>query len=485
MSESAKSVSSYGKRSTEPTKIIAHIGVGGFSRAHQFYVLNQLEGGESSWGVMGVGIKPWDAKMYETLKRQDFLFSCNMRSEAVNEVVVVKSIVDYAPIFSDAASFDKLLEERVKIISLTVTEKGYCTTETGELDLANEDVKADVSNFESSPFQPQTAVGLICRVIEERRKKGVPTLTIMSCDNLPMNGLTTKKAVLSFAKQVGGGLLDFIEASVPFPNSMVDRITPVTSKEHIEEISKRHFINDEWPVVCEPFLQWVIEDKFVDGCRPSWDKVDGVIFTDDVEGYEFMKLRLLNSTHSSMSYISTLAGFKLVFESMADKDVESFVRRYMGEIVATLEPVAGVDFAEYMNTLVERFANPEIKDSLDRLSLDGSQKFRNALAPALVQLKESGGEMKTCRVALAAYLRYCAGVDMEGKAMQCVDDPMKAGLEDVGGRMKASPEKGTCEEFLTLVFGEDLVGGWGAFVDGVFSAYLELEEKGARAMLVA
>lgn len=297
-------------------------------------------------------------------------------------------------------------------------------------------------------------------MLSVRKARGLPPLTIMSCDNLPTNGATTKKAVLALASAVSSELAAYITSSVPFPNSMVDRITPVTTPQNISEIESRHGIKDAWPVICEPFLQWVIEDNFVNGCRPDWSSLPGVEFTKDVEHYENMKLSLLNSTHSSMSYLSILAGFDLVHEAVQDPGIEAFLRSYMSEITPTLTAVPGVDFEEYASTLITRFSNPEIADNLNRLALDGSQKFRSALGPALTSLKSSGGAVDAVCLALAGFLRYNSGVADDGSEVETVPDPMKKEMKEVALRMRGEVSEGVCAEALAMVFGDELVRGW-------------------------
>ena len=464
---------------------------GGFSRSHLFSILNSLYSttpSSLSWSVTGVGLKPWDARMYEALSKQDYLYTVNELASGVDRATVVTSLVDYAPVFKDPMEMAKILEPKVKIVSLTVTEKGYTMDMNGDLDMNNEDVMKDIFNISKPDYSPttnppNTAVGLIAVVLLNRMlcHPSLNPPTIMSCDNLPMNGNTTKKVVTQFVSLLNKpDLTSYLTTKVAFPNSMVDRITPVTLPEHMTSLSTNHNIKDNWPVVCEPFLQWVVEDSFTDG-RPDFLSADGVIFTSSVEHYEFMKLRLLNSTHSSLSYISTLKGHKYVHEAMADQEITAFVRSYMHEVKKTLHPVLGIDLDEYIETLIERFSNPNIADTLDRLSMDGSGKFKATLLPPLEEMKGKGLDVKgnadSISLALAGYIKYYGGGEIE----ETVPDPLKDELEDAGRKMGAM-NKEYVAAFLEIIFGELQ---WEQLIDNVFMWYMVLEEKGAAETLVS
>ena len=270
---------------------------------------------------------------------------------------MIQSIVDFLHVPEDPEKvLQRLCQPDVRIVSLTVTEKGYYRTADGHLDETNPLVAEDIKAWTANGLkQPKTALGLIC-TIAHRRKDAAGPFTVLSCDNLPMNGLTCKTATLEFAAKVDPALAAYLEREIPFPSSMVDRITPVTKPEQIELLKDEYGVEDGWPVVAEPFLQWVVEDKFAAG-RPKWEQAasglnESVLFVEDVEPYELMKLRLLNSSHSAMAYVSLLGGHVFVDEALGDIDVLTFLRAYMAEIVTTLVPVAGVDFIQYRAKLV-------------------------------------------------------------------------------------------------------------------------------------
>ena len=304
-------------------QVIAHIGVGGFHRSHQAFVLNSLISKDSCpWTILGVGLMPWDKRMRDVLKSQDNLYSVNLRSASTDDLTIVKSISSFCFVPDDGITSELL---SARIIALTVTEKGYYATASGDLDTSNSLIAEDIAAF-SATFTPKTAHGLICLIANHHMTAGTTPPTITSCDNLPLNGETTRGVILAFAKAVSPSLADYISTNMKFPNSMVDRITPATTEAATKHVLDAHNVIDAWPVVAEPFLQWVIEDKFTNG-RPNWDAYPGVIFTEDVEPYEFMKLRLLNSSHSALSYLSLLLGHEYVHLAMADVTVADFVRK--------------------------------------------------------------------------------------------------------------------------------------------------------------
>lgn len=286
---------------------IAHIGVGGFHRAHQaFYTDALMNTGEGlDWGICGVGLRSEDRKARDDLAGQDYLFTLYELGDTDDtQVRVIGSISDMLLAEDGAqALIDKLASPQIRIVSLTITEGGYCIDDSnGEFMAHLPQIQHDLAH----PRAPKTVFGFICAALTQRRAAGTPAFTVMSCDNLPHNGAVTRKALLAFAALHDAGLHDWIKANVSFPNAMVDRITPMTSTAHRLQLHDQHGIDDAWPVVCEPFVQWVLEDKFVNG-RPAWEKV-GVQFTDDVTPYEEMKIGLLNGSHLALTYLGFLKG---------------------------------------------------------------------------------------------------------------------------------------------------------------------------------
>jgi mannitol-1-phosphate/altronate dehydrogenase len=394
--------------------------------------------------------------------------------------VIVNSITSFVHVPFDGITND--LYDAV-IISLTVTEKGYYCTTSGGLDTGHELIASDVEDFNTDDYKPKTALGLICGVMRNHLANRTPPPTVMSCDNLPMNGDYTRKMVLEFARCVDGvsasaggaptptpSLSSFIQQHVKFPNSMVDRITPATTPEVTSALEAAHGVVDQWPVVAEPFLQWVIEDSFT-GHRPDYDSVPdlpGVIFTPNVEPYEYMKLRLLNSSHSALSYISLLLDHTHVHSAMADVDINKFVVKYMNELVPTLDEVPGVDIQQYCSDLVNRFSNAEIADTLLRLAADGSKKFYSTLPKALEKIKHHDTPPAAICFAFSSYLKYCS-------VSETLDDPESNNLITFS-------KSRSIRQFISLFIDADDVIDW--LLPGLQSALKEIEDKGARCALI-
>ena len=480
-------------------RVIAHVGVGGFSRSHLSYATDRLlRSSPAPWGITGVGLMPWDAKMCATLRRQDMLYTLVMQDAQASTARVVEAITEFVFVPEDGAAFEALaVDARLKIISLTVTEKGYYQdVATGDLDLRNALVTQDVSEWHwgGSLQKPRTAFGFICAVLQRRRSAGLPAVTVLSCDNLPLNGDLCKRSTLRFAAAVDAELAAWIAAAATFPNSMVDRITPATEDAHRAQLADDFGVRDAWPVVSERFAQWVVEDAFVAG-RPDWDRAFGggdddesVLFVGDVEPYETMKLRLLNSGHSALAAVGLLLGHRLVHASLADPDVAGFLAAYMAQVAATLGPVPGVDVEAYQARLVERFKNPKIADTLARLASDGSQKFNSTLAHALraMRARDEAAPPPRVALALACFLLSFAEVDEMGQRF-ALADPRRDALaaNGRGWLLRHALDAADATEmrrFLGLVFGDD-VAAWDALVAATHAVAADVRARGLRAVL--
>lgn len=393
---------------------IAHIGVGGFHRAHQAYYTDALmnTGEGLDWAICGVGLRAEDRRARDDLKEQDYLFTLfELGDTDDTEVRVIGAIRDMLLAEDGAqALIDKLASPEIRIVSLTITEGGYCIDDSnGEFMAHLPQIQHDLAH----PDSPKTVFGFLCAALAKRRAVGTPAFTLMSCDNLPHNGAVTRKALLAFAALRDAELHDWIAENVSFPNAMVDRITPMTSTEHKLQLHDKHAVDDAWPVVCEPFVQWVLEDKFVNG-RPAWEKV-GVQFTDDVTPYEEMKIKLLNGSHLALTYLGFLKGYRFVHETMNDPLFVRYMRAYMDlDVTPQLSPVPGIDLTEYKNTLVERFSNQAIADQLERVCSDGSSKFPKFTIPTINRLIADGRETKRAALVVAAWALYLKGVDENG-----------------------------------------------------------------------
>lgn len=390
---------------------IVHLGVGGFHRAHQAVYVDELlgRGLGDGWGICGVGLLPGDAAMRDALHGQECLYTLVVKNaDGSARPRVVGSIVDYHYAPDDPEAVLAVMSAAAtRIVSLTITEGGY------RLDAA---ARADAA----SSRMPTTAFGYLVEALRRRWAAGTPPFTVMSCDNLAGNGRAAREAVVGFADLVDPDLADWIMASVAFPSSMVDRITPVTVEADRHLAAQEVGLDDAWPAVCEDFRQWVLEDDFPAG-RPPLEEVD-VQLVDDVEPYELMKLRLLNAGHQALAYTGHLLGHRLVHEAAADPDLSRFVRGYMtDEGAPTLPPVPGIDLDDYQRVLMQRFANPAVEDTVARLCADSSNRIPTWLVPVIRANLAAGGEIRRSAFVVAAWARYAEGVDEQGVAIDVVD----------------------------------------------------------------
>jgi mannitol 2-dehydrogenase len=433
---------------------IVHIGVGGFHRSHQAYYTDALlsDSDASDWGICGVGLRDADRKIGDILKTQDYLYTLIVKHpQGTVETCVIGSLIDFMLACDDpGAVIDRMASADTKIVSLTITEGGYnFNAATGEFDFDNPDVRHDLEH----PSSPKTVFGYLTAALKKRRALGLPAVTVQSCDNIQHNGNMTRKMLLAFAHKQDADLARWIESEVCFPNAMVDRITPVTTPEDIAYLRSAMGLEDQWPVTCEPFTQWVIEDDFSNG-RPAWERV-GAQFVPDVTPYEKMKIRLLNAGHSVLGMLGSIHGHKTIDGCMADPLFAAYVRRFMDvEATPVLDPVAGVDLEAYKDSLIERFGNPNIKDSVARICLESSAKLPVFLVPTITENLERGGSIKFAALVVAAWCFYSdKGVDRHGARLDIVD-AMKDELHQAA--------KGTSDDTLSFlklepIFG-DLIG---------------------------
>ncbi len=413
------SVPSY-DRSTV-TRGIVHFGVGGFHRAHEaMYTDRLMESGEGlDWGICGVGVLPHDRRIVETLNNQDGLYTLVVKHpDGRRESRVVGSIIDmlFAP-DDPAAVIAAMADPATRIVSLTITEGGYLVNQvTGEFDHQDASIQADL--FEGAV--PATAFGFIIEALRVRRGAGTAPFTVMSCDNLPGNGDVARKMITAFAQLKDPELAAWMSEHVPFPNCMVDRITPVTAPSDIAALTESTGIEDVWPVVCEPFTQWVLEDHFVSG-RPAWEQV-GAQLVEDVVPFELMKLRLLNASHQALCYLGVLDGYTYAHEVCQDELFVDFLLGYMEkEGSPTLPHVPDTDLGDYRRTLIERFANPEVRDTLARLCAESSDRIPKWLIPVVRHNLENDGEIENSALIVASWARYAEGRDEQGEAIDVVD----------------------------------------------------------------
>src|SRR5271165_920045 len=454
---------------------IFHIGVGNFHRAHQAVYLDDLfnAGIDRGWAIVGAGVRETDIAMREKLAEQDWLTTVVEQEADATSVRVTGPMIDFVKPFDVAAALDVLSRPQIRIVSLTVTEGGYyISPATQQFDPGHPDIVDDARHVEA----PRTAFGLIVGGLRRRRAAGVAPFTVMSCDNIPGNGHVTENAVAGLAELVDPELGDWIRANVAFPNSMVDRITPATTDRERAFLSDKYGLDDSWPVFCEAFRQWVVEDRFPSG-RPALEKV-GVTFTADVAPYELMKIRILNGGHAAIAYPAGLLDIHFVHEAMEDKQIPIFLETLeKREVLPVVPPPPQVDLEAYRKKVAERFANPKIGDTISRLCLDGSNRQPKFILPSVRDRIAGGASVKGLALVSAMWCRYCAGESESGKVIP-PNDPSWDRLQAA-----AKPARDDPRAFLAMrdIFGE--LADNPAYVAAFSTALGSLWTKGVRATL--
>lgn len=453
---------------------IVHLGLGGFHRAHMARYTHELmerRPDMREWGIIGAGILPADERMRDSLGPQDGLYTLVERSGTEERATVIGSVVRV--IYAGASSaelLDAIDDPRIRIVSLTVTENGYCLNRaTKQLDFEHALIRQDLAD----PARPKSAIGIIVEAYRRRRDGAGVAFTAMTCDNIQHNGNVLRAAVLALAARRDPALAGWIEEHASFPNTMVDRITPVTSPDEVAELTAKYGVVDAWPVFSEIFTQWVIEDRFVQG-RPAWEDV-GAQFVDDVTPYEFMKLRLLNGSHLAVSGLGRLSGYTYIDEAMADPLIARHMAALMDrETGPTLMPVPGIDIAAYKRTLIERFSNDKIKDTVERVNTDAPL---NVLVDPIRDCLQAGISVELLSLALAAWMRRVRGVDEQGQPIE-VRHPLAGLLAE-----KAVEGNGDPKPLLSIdqLFGS--IGNDPRLIAAVGKWLTSLYEVGARATL--
>jgi len=459
---------------TALTRAVVHFSVGGFHRAHQLLYFDDIAQRRISreWGVVGVGLHSRDMK--DALAPQDHLYTVVQRSPDGEHARVVGVMVDYHFAPDDpAVVLDLLSGERTRMVSMTITDCGYRVDPgTGTFDDDDVDVRHDLWE----PTRPRTVFGFLVEALDRRRRAGLPPFTVVSCDNMHRNGDVAHSALVGFARLRDTELADWIATSVAFPSSMVDRITPHTTDEEREAVARRYGVDDRWPVITEPFSQWVIEDTFSHG-RPPLDQV-GVRFVPDIAGYELVKTRLLNAAHSALGYLGSLAGHRSIDRVMADPLLAAYVQRLMDdEVTPLLVAPEGVDLARYKRTLLRRFANPAIADQLSRLCRRGSTKMPHHLLPSLHQARAEGRPHALLTFAVAAWFLHLRGVAPEIGRVP-VEDARAEELQALARAGGVDPQPLLAER---SIFGD--LGDHPRFVRDLALAMAALEHEGVRATL--
>ena len=429
---------------------IVHLGVGAFHRAHFAAYINEVLEIDPSWAIIGASLRRPDARA--VLAPQDFLYTLVERGESETKTRVIGSIVDVLDATAQRpALIAAMTDPRIRIVSLTVTEKGYChDPATGRLDPRHPDILHDLATADA----PVSAPGLIVRALELRRAAGTEPFTVLSCDNLPANGETTARIVFECAALRDADLAGYIRSDVAFPSTMVDRIVPATSDLDRDLALERLAMRDAWPVVTEPFTQWVIEDDFPTG-RPAVE-IAGAQLVADVRPYELTKLRMLNGSHSIIAYAGYLAGYAHVSEAIADPAFHCFIHAFMTDEVMPTLPGDFRNPAAYRDALLDRFRNPALRHRTWQIAMDGSQKLPQRLLGTIRDRLARNLPVTRAALGVAAWMRYVAGVDEQGREID-VRDPLAARFRSMAQSAGDSPGRlvdGLLE--VREVFGDDL-----------------------------
>ncbi len=416
---------------------ILHIGVGNFHRAHQSWYLHRLfqQGLNKDWAIVGAGVRPYDEKMREKMKAQDYLTTLiELDPSGVSSVEVVGSMINYVPVEEgNAPLIERMAQADIRIVSLTVTEGGYyIDPATKGFDSTHPDMQHDAAN----PAQPRTAFGAIIAALKLRRDKGIGPFTGQSCDNLQGNGDILRQTCVSLARLSDPELADWIDHHCTFPNSMVDCIVPATGPKELALV-KEFGIDDAVPVTHENFRQWVIEDKFCAG-RPDWDRA-GATFSDNVHGYEAQKIRILNAGHQLIVNVAEVLHIETISEIMANVKIHAMFRKIqLEEIVPHVVPVPGMTPEQYVDLIDRRFANPAIIDTTRRVAFDGSSRHPGMVLPTVREGLANGIPVEGLALVEAAWARMCEGTREDGSVIE-PNDPFWDQLQQRARAAKGNP----------------------------------------------
>ena len=430
---------------------IVHLGIGAFHRAQTaVFSDDALAIERADWGICGVSLRSADVR--DRLVPQDGLYTAVEKSPAGTRRRIIGSVREVLFLGDQRDAIrTRLLEGQTRIVSLTITEKGYChDPATGALNPAHPDIAHDLAH----PEQPKSAIGLIAGALDARRLSHGRAFTVLCCDNLPHNGALVRGLVLAFAEMRDPALARWIAEEVSFPSTMVDRIVPATTESHIADNDAALGLHDAAPVVHEPFKQWAIEDTFVDG-RPAWDKV-GAELVADVAPFEAMKLRLLNGSHSALAYLGFLSGREFIYQVVADPVFVAYMRRMMEEVAPSLAVPQGVDLRAYQDALLQRFQNPALPHRTQQIAMDGSQKLPQRLLGTVRDNLAARRPIDLIALAIAGWMRYVGGVDEQGRDI-AVADPLAGEFKRLAARHRGDPAAWVRALLgVRAVFGDDL-----------------------------
>ena len=452
---------------------IVHFGFGAFHRAHQALLTDRVlnaQGGD--WGICEISLFSGDVLMSQ-LREQEHLYTVLEKGADGNQPIIIGAVNEClnAKLDTLAAIIEKFCEPQVAIVSLTITEKGYCIDPaSGELDLTQPRIEHDLKY----PHEPHSAPGILVEALHRRRERGLPPFTVLSCDNIPDNGHVVKNAVLGMAQTRSPELAQWIAEHVSFPATMVDRIVPAATDESLAEIADVLGVFDPCAISCEPFIQWVIEDNFVAG-RPAWETA-GVQLVEDVQPWEQMKLRMLNGSHSFLAYLGYLAGFAHINECMQDAAFRAAARQLMLNEQAPTLRIKGVNLNAYADSLLERFANPALKHRTWQIAMDGSQKLPQRLLDGIRIHLQRQSDWPLLALGVAGWMRYVSGVDDAGETID-IRDPLADKIRAIV-ETSSSDERVTALLTLKEIFGNDLPHK-PVFVDAISQAWRAIDTLGA------
>ena len=455
---------------------LVHLGLGAFHRAHQaFYTEQVLNAGDLRWGIAGASLRAADTR--DALAPQDGLYTLAVRDTAQTAYQVIGALTGLSVAPENPSALIKVMaQDSVKIISLTVTEKGYChDPATGDLNDDHPDIRHDLLH----PDQPKSVLGFLLAALSERKRLGHAPFAVLTCDNLPANGHTLQKVMLQFTALARKDLLSFVTNEVAFPSTMVDRIVPSTTDADRAWITQTLGVEDAWPIMTEPFTQWFIEDHFPQG-RPDWGAY-GAELVRDVLPYETMKLRLLNGSHSTLAYLGYLSGYETVADAMSDPALAHLIEDMMAdEITPVLTLPHGADVAAYRRSLLARFRNTALRHRTWQIAMDGSQKLPQRLLSTIRERLAVQAPIDRLALGVAAWMRYVTGMDEKGQPID-VRDPLAAALRARADQSGLQADKlAPALLGMEAIFGKDLPAQ-PIFVGAVTHALDQLIRNGAKA----
>lgn len=463
-----------------PAPGIVHLGIGAFFRAHgALYTQEAIAAAGGDWGIIGVSLR--SPLQRDLLAPQDFLYTALERDAAGTRATIVSVLREVLVAPEDPATvLERMARPSTRIVTLTVTEKGYChDPANGALNADHPDIRHDFA----SPHAPRSAIGFIVEALRLRKERTIAPFTVLCCDNLPKNGRLLEGLVRAFAGRLDPALERWIGSHAAFPSCMVDRIVPATTDRDKDDAVRSTGFADAAPVTHEPFRQWVIEDRFTECGRPAWER-GGAEFVADVAPYENMKLRLLNASHSALAYLGYLSGYETIADTVADKALRGFVGRLWREEIVPVTPIpAGVDAAAYTDALLTRFSNSAIRHRTWQIAMDGSQKLPQRILETVRARLAANSPIPHLALAVAAWIRYVRGRDEAGGEID-VRDPLAGELKSAIAKADNSEGEVRAALSFTAIFGQDLSTHAG-FAAAVIASYERLQSLGARRAVLA